>query len=114
VDVPVTINGEDHRIVTTFNRAQAKVGQDILNQSHENRIQWGTQMLNFMESLRVTKKLSIDTHISATLKQGNIVVQSPVNLHWRCMRMLALCCVSGQDALITRVSDVLKNIEAGL
>lgn len=114
VNVPITINETEHRILTTFNKDQARVGQDILSQTHDERTQWGIQMLNFLTQTRASGELKFDTCISATLKQGEIVVRMPVNLHWRAMRMLALLCVSGQTTLILRLRDVLRHIEAGL
>lgn len=114
LNVPITIEQTRHTILTTFNKTQARVAQDILNQAHDDRIQWATQMLNFLVQTRVKGELQFDTCISATLKQGGIIVRMPVNLHWRAMRMLSLVCLSGQEPLIRVLSDVLRNVEAGL
>lgn len=115
VNATIPVNSVKHRIVTTFNKKQAKVGQDILNNTHQERVQFGTKILNGLDQMRATKQLKPDTNFTATLKDKStgLVQTIPVSLHWRAMRLLALACICGNEFYVAQLSGVLRNIEAG-
>lgn len=112
--VPITINNNREVILTSFNKSQARVAKDILNQPHNNRMQWATKFINFLETQKAAKLLKIDTMFTASLTKNALVMTMPVNLHWRAMRMLALVCLSGQETLIRHLAGVFQNIECGV
>lgn len=115
VNATVHVNGIKNHIVTTFNKKQAKVGYDVLTNTHENRTQFATKILNALELMKANNELRLDTNFHATLKNkdNGIIHNIPVSLHWRAMRLLALTCMSSEFQ-IAQLSGVLRNIECGM
>jgi hypothetical protein len=114
VYVSFDIDGVKNPILTTFNKSQARVGREILQQEHNRRSQWGLQILQLLESKRQTRELKWNTHVSATLYRGNLIERMPVTLHWRTVRLLGLACATNQEPLIRQLASVLEKIECGI